>query len=154
MSNAGRRPLPTSWKVMTGNPGKRPLPDAEPQAAVELPEPPTDLDEEALEEWKRVGELLVRNKIITALDRTALEAYCRLYSRWRKAERKVQELGEVVKSPSGYPIQNPYLGVASRALDQLRSYLIEFGLTPAARSKVRVAFVGQSNDGRQAFFDF
>ena len=38
--------------------------------------------------------------------------------RWQAATIKVQELGEVVKSPSGYPIQNPWLAIANKAFEQ------------------------------------
>jgi P27 family predicted phage terminase small subunit len=46
--------------------------------------------------------------------------------------------GPVFKSDRGYPIQNPYLSIANTALDHMRKFLIEFGMTPASRSKLRV----------------
>jgi P27 family predicted phage terminase small subunit len=53
------------------------------------------------------------------------------------AEKRIQETGAVIKSPkSGFPIQNPFVGVANTALDQMRKFLIEFGLTPASRSRI------------------
>ncbi len=38
----------------------------------------------------------------------------------------------------GNVIQNPYLGVANRAWDQVRQMSIEFGLTPSSRSRIKV----------------
>ena len=40
----GRKPKPTEQKRIEGNPGKRPLPDDEPQLPVEAPDPPEWLD--------------------------------------------------------------------------------------------------------------
>ena len=42
----------------------------------------------------------------------------------------------MLKSHNGFPVQSPYLAVANRALEQLRSLLSEFGMSPASRTKV------------------
>ena len=42
----------------------------------------------------------------------------------------------MLKSPNGFPVQSPYLAVANRALEQMRSFLNDFGMTPASRSRV------------------
>jgi P27 family predicted phage terminase small subunit len=74
--------------------------------------------------------------LVTLIDRAALSAYCALWSRWIDAEAKVREKGSVVRGSEGNPIMNPYLRVASRALDQMKAMLIEFGMTPSSRSRV------------------
>ena len=53
----GRRPLPTNWKVLRGNPGKRPLNKNEPKPAIpnEPPAAPPFLSGYALEEWRRIS---------------------------------------------------------------------------------------------------
>ena len=38
----------------------------------------------------------------------------------------------------GYLQQNPWLNVANKALEQMRQFYAEYGLTPAARSRLRV----------------
>jgi phage terminase small subunit len=52
----GRKPKPTHLKLVTGNPGNRPLkPDSVEVDAI-LPDPPEHLFEEAKEEWRRVSQ--------------------------------------------------------------------------------------------------
>jgi P27 family predicted phage terminase small subunit len=134
----GRRPKPTALKALEGNPGKRPLNRSEPKPSG-IPKCPSHLDKEAKREWRRISAELIALGLLTSVDRAALAAYCAAYSRWVAAETNVQKHGTVIKSPkSGYPIQNPYLGVANRALDQIRQFAIEFGLTPASRSRLHV----------------
>jgi P27 family predicted phage terminase small subunit len=135
---AGRRPKPTHLKLLHGNPGKRPINPNEPRPPAEIPNPPEHLGEIAKAEWNRMAEMLVRLGLLTALDRAALAAYCTTYARWIEAEVAIKKTGTVVKTQSGYPINSPYLVVANRALEQMRSFMIEFGLTPASRSRISI----------------
>jgi P27 family predicted phage terminase small subunit len=91
--------------------------------------------------------------LLTRIDRTALAAYCQLWARWVKAEGEVERLGEVVKAPqTGYPMQNPYLGIANTALKLMHNYLVEFGMTPSSRSRVKAKTPkGQADDRRRKF---
>ena len=56
----GRKPKPTVLKVLSGNPGKRPLNDREPKAQAGIPEPLPWLDAEAQAEWRRVEDILTQ----------------------------------------------------------------------------------------------
>jgi hypothetical protein len=49
--------------------------------------------------------------------------------------------GQFVLSPdtSGYIQQSPWLGIADKQLELVDRYMVELGLTPAARSRVSVA---------------
>jgi hypothetical protein len=42
----------------------------------------------------------------------------------------------MVKSPTGYPIQSPYLAIANRQADLMVRVASEFGFTPASRSRI------------------
>jgi P27 family predicted phage terminase small subunit len=85
-----------------------------------------------------MADQLSRLGLLTSIDATAFAAYCTVKARWLEAEQALTKTGTVVKSPSGYPILSPYLSVANRALEQMRMYLIEFGLTPASRTRISV----------------
>jgi len=135
----GRKPLPTALKLVRGNPGKRKLNQEEPQPAAVAPECPDFLDETAQAEWRRIVPELLALGVLCRIDRAALAAYCKAWSRWVAAEEKISQQGEIVKSPSGQPIQNPFLGVANKALKQMKEFLVEFGLTPSSRSRVKAA---------------
>ena len=133
---SGGRPVPTRLKVLRGNPGKRRLSDREPEPNTGLPAPPDHLSDEAKREWERAGGLLATLGLVSDLDRSALAGYCQAWGRWVEAEEALRQYGVVVKSPSGFPMQSPFLAVANKALEQMRSFLIEFGMTPASRTRV------------------
>ena len=69
----------------------------------------------------------------------ALAAYCQSYGRWVEAERKLSETPALLKMPSGYVQQNPWLTIASKQLELMHKYLSEFGLSPVSRSRVSIS---------------
>jgi len=133
---AGRPRKPTVLKLLEGNPGRRPLPKNEPKPAPVMPKCPTHLNAAAKREWKRVSIDLEPLGLLTKIDMAALAAYCMAYSRWVEAENMIRKHGMLVKSPNGYPMQSPYLAIANKAVEQMKSFLTEFGMTPAARSRI------------------
>ena len=134
----GRKPKPTAVKLLAGNPGRRPLNAQEPIAPEGIPDCPDYLDDEARAEWMRTAAVLREMGLMSKADRTALAAYCVTYSRWVDAERSVKKFGTIVKSPDkGFPMKSPYLCIAESSLEQMRKLLIEFGLTPSSRSRVK-----------------
>ena len=135
----GRKPKPTILKALAGNPGKQPLNDREPSAPEGMPDCPHYLDDVARDEWTRMAAVLLQMGLLTLADRAALSAYCVAYSRWVHAEEQVKKYGTIVKSPDkGFPMKSPYLTVADQAMEAMRKFMIEFGLTPSSRSRIRV----------------
>jgi P27 family predicted phage terminase small subunit len=132
----GRRPKPTRLKVLTGNPGKRPLNEAEPRPEVAIPDCPQELGETARREWNRLVGELASLKLLTNFDRAALAAYCGAYALWAEATEAIQKYGVMIKSPSGYPVQSPYVSVANRQAEIMMRIASEFGFTPASRSRI------------------
>jgi P27 family predicted phage terminase small subunit len=74
--------------------------------------------------------------MITALDRSALATYCNAYGLWAEATEAIQKYGTMVKSPTGYPIQSPYVSIANRQAEIMMRIASEFGFTPASRSRI------------------
>ena len=132
----GRRPKPTRIKALTGNPGKRPLNPHEPRPVPALPECPAELSPLARQEWMRLTAELAKLNLITHLDRGALATYCGAYALWAEAMGQIQKFGTMVKSPTGYPIQSPYLAIANRQAELMMRIASEFGFTPASRSRI------------------
>jgi P27 family predicted phage terminase small subunit len=132
----GRRPKPTRLKVLTGNPGKRPLNVNEPRPEIAIPDCPVELGPVARREWDRLAVELSSLRILTNLDRAALAAYCGAYAMWAEATEAIQKFGTMVKSPSGYPQQSPYVAVANRQAEIMMRIASEFGFTPASRSRI------------------
>ena len=150
----GRKPKPSIIRALEGNPGKRPLNDREPTPPQGIPDCPNYLDDEARAEWFRTAKVLDDMGVLSTADRTALAAYCVVYSRWLKAEEQVKKFGSIVKSPEkGFPMKSPYLSVADQALDAMLKLMVEFGLTPSSRSRIRVPAGGQAKDEFDAFLE-
>lgn len=132
----GRKPIPTPLKVLSGNPGKRPLPEDEPEATG-LPECPEFLTTDARAEWDLTIPQLANMGVIGSIDCACLAAYCVVWARWVKAEKIIAQTGEVLKGPEGGLYQNPYLAVANRAMEQMTKLASEFGMTAASRARVK-----------------
>ena len=133
-----RRPIPKPSSIARaeGNPGKRRLNDCEPQPRNVSPKCPAHLDESARKEWKRLVPVLRRMRVLTEADGMALANLCQTYSTMIKAQVKLSELGLLYKSPSGYVMQSPLLNVVNQCIDTITKLSREFGLTPAARSRI------------------
>jgi P27 family predicted phage terminase small subunit len=148
----GRRPLPTNLKKLRGNPGKRKLPKAGEEPSPRLADPvmPAGLSEMAQQEWKDILPILRDMKVLTAADGKALAAYCHNFARWLQAESEMDRHGIMIEEPIlGGPIddreivgykykRNPCNSISNDAQKIMKSFLIEFGLTPASRAKLRV----------------
>lgn len=132
----GRPPKPTRLKVLTGNPGKRALNEHEPRPEPTVPDCPPELSPAAKREWERLVGDLSKLNLITNLDRAALASYCGAYALWAEAMEAIQKFGAMVKSPSGYPIQSPYISIANRQSEIMMRIASEFGFTPASRSRI------------------
>lgn len=137
MGRRGPPPKPTHLRLLEGNPGKRAINAAEPKPKPAIPTCPPELNGAARKEWKRMAKELAALGLLTKIDRAGLAAYCALYARWIEAEAQIVKHGMLIKSPNGYPMQSPYLSIATQCLKQLRGYLQEFGLSPSARSRVK-----------------
>jgi P27 family predicted phage terminase small subunit len=143
---AGRKPKPTRIKQLAGNPGKHPLNLREP-IAIGRPDCPEHLDAIAREEWDRVAPLLEEMGILGSIDRAALAGYCSAYSVWVRAEAKMGKSGRlVIVGATGALVANPYIRIATQALDQMRKFMVEFGMTPSSRSRI----VGTGKRGKEA----
>jgi P27 family predicted phage terminase small subunit len=74
--------------------------------------------------------------VLTIADRAALAAYCQAYSRWVEAEEKLQETPKLLKTPSGYVQQSPWLSIANKQMELMSRYMSDLGLTPVARTRL------------------
>ncbi len=150
----GRKPKATRLKLVAGNPGKRPLNDAEPQLSAQIPECPRHLDEEAKREWARITRELLTAGLLTQADRAALAAYCQQWSRWVKAEEELQKEGEELTAVrgTGGTCVNPLVTVSNQALGLMHKFLAEFGMTPSSRTRVRGAKKPEEKNAKGRFF--
>lgn len=133
----GRKPVPTALRLVTGNPGKRPVNPHEPKPPIAIPTCPAHLSPSAKAEWKRLARTLHELGVISALDRAALAAYCQAYGRWVEAERKLKETPSLLRTPAGYVQPSLWLGIANKNLEMMHKFMSELGLSPVSRTRVK-----------------
>jgi P27 family predicted phage terminase small subunit len=134
--------------------------------AVEIPDAPKTLSKEARDEWERIAPHLARLGLISQIDRAALAAYCTAWGDYEWAEKRIAEINrgarEVLKddqgqptgklgkrhadktgergrigiTPSGYQQISVVMQIRNRALEFMAKFLAEFGMSPAARTRV------------------
>ena len=78
--------------------------------------------------------------VLTSVDRAALTAYCVAYEQMVTARVALSQPGVsmVVVNAKGEQVQNQWVRVMNMAMDQMRKYMVEFGMTPSSRSRVTV----------------
>jgi len=133
---AGRRPKPTALKQLQGTLRKDRTNANEPKPNPLSKGIPKHLSKEAKKYWKEIFKLLTRVDILTETDVESLSLYCESKARWILAKKQLEKDGLVIIAQSGFPVQNPYLQILNKAHDQMLKILLEFGMTPAARTKV------------------
>lgn len=153
---AGRRPAPTELKLVRGNPGKRPINKNEPQPAKRIPSAPDHLSPDGQVAWGRLTVLLDRMGVLTEADGFALERLCDCYSEILALRDVIGEQGRTYETTStqGELVlkANPAVAMLADVDRRFKSYLVEFGLTPAARSKVQVKDDEPKEDQFAEFF--
>lgn len=155
MGRRGPPPKPTALKILRGNPGKRRLNTNEPQPEVGLGGPPEWLLPAAVEEWNRVAPELVKLKVATLIDESALAAYCQAFAHYLAAEEAIAREGMTItlygESGNERAVQpSPYIAISLKMQEKMRQFGGQFGLMPAARSALHVENSNKGN-GVSAF---
>lgn len=134
---AGRKRLPTSLKILKGTMQPCRTNDNEPIIPIikELPEPPEYFSAYARKIYLETGLELINNGILTKIDFDMFLIYVGELAQYRDAQMQIHRTGRVLKV-NNRPLLNPYVRVASESFAILIRVACEFGITPAARSKV------------------
>lgn len=137
MGRSGPAPKPTALRVLHGDRKSR-INLNEPRPVDIPPEPPSWLSRWAVEEWRRLVPDLIAMGTVKRVDATALAAYCEAVSRLRTASVLVAESGPLLIGDDGLVRKNPAVAQARDASYEVRMWAREFGLTPSARSPLRI----------------
>lgn len=136
---AGRKNTPTSLKILRGNPGKRALNKYEPQPTRGKPTRPVWLQGVGIDAWNELSALLDDMRVLTLADGPALALLCATYQDYRDAREVIARKGMTYECATQHDSiwrTRPEVAIMSDAAKRLRSLMTEFGLTPAARSRV------------------
>ena len=128
--------------------GRKPRPGSNPDAPLPpdaLPRCPAHLSPVAAKEWRRLAKPLYDMGVLSTTDRGALAAYCQSWARWVEAEEKLKETPILIRTPSGYAQQSPWLSIANKQLDLMGRYMSDLGLTPVARARLPAAATSGSD---------
>lgn len=137
---AGPKPLSIEDKELRGNPGKRALNKEEtPKVEIlfDLPPSPEYLGKYGKKEWERTGPKLVAAKMLAESDLPAFEAYCLNIDLMIEARLDIRENGMQVLGHRGM-VRNPAIAAFGQASTAIRGFVSEFGLSPSARSRIRI----------------
>jgi P27 family predicted phage terminase small subunit len=145
----GRRPLPTQTRIAEGNRGHRPIDGDDVEPTADAPEMPKGLSRSARREFRFMCRTLLDLGVLTVVDGRALAAYCEAFAQKEKASKELNRLGAAIETfaidKSGERVflrieKNPWWSIWVDACKLEKSFLIEFGLTPASRRNLKIPF--------------
>lgn len=134
------KPLSIEDKELRGNPGKRALhKDTQPKLEIlfDMPPAPEYLGKYGTKEWERTGPKLVAAKMLAESDMPAFEAYCLNIDLMIESRIDIKENGYQVMGHRGW-VRNPAIAAFGQASTAIRGFVSEFGLSPSARSRIRI----------------
>ena len=139
-STRGRTPLPKGLKVLRGTFRPDRVAQPEPKPATKAPKMPSGLPPAARNAWRAWSKMLLRLGILTEMDGPALEALCRAWAGYRKAERVRVKDGDsyAAKTDRGAHVIRTRPEVAISDMEWKRFFRLcqQFGMTPASRARV------------------
>jgi len=142
----GRKPIPTSLKLINLSHNVRKDPQGEPQPEGELCAPPEDLSERQKVLWRHAIEHAPRG-LLRHLDAQILAIWVIAADMHHEAMLQVQKYGMVVKSPKqGVPVQSPYLPIINRQAEIMMRAASELGFSPTSRSRITLAGSGKKEN--------
>jgi P27 family predicted phage terminase small subunit len=138
MARYGRRPKPTVVEAAEGNPGKQAVNAFEPQFDAVIPPCPAFLSLVAKRKWREIAPMLHRSRLLTEADQIALANLCQAYATMAAAQQQLNAKGLLIKTKQGIPRANPAFKIVMESMDRVNRLCQEFGLTPSARSRLRI----------------
>jgi len=142
-ANIGRKAPPPALRVLRGSidsegherdSGGRLIPKT-PSYVRLPPEKPFDLEGDASWLWNLIVEQMGRLELLKPLDAASLEMACETYARWKHAVVMRRRLGSLAQNSQGTVVA-PWVRVEESAGKEFRAWCAEYGLTPAAESKI------------------
>lgn len=148
----GRKNKPTALKLISNNPGNRPLPVNEPKPSRAFsPRAPRGFSAAERAKWHDTCKRLSAMRVLTIVDLDALEIYVRNWVAMQEALADLAARGKVLRSPSGSVMWNPSWTQYKHSERVCRSLQAEFGMTPSSRTSV----VANADDsGKSTWADF
>lgn len=107
-------------------------------------DPPDWLCAQAAEIWRRELAFLMKSGIIKKTDLPAFALYCSEWDEWYKAKKLEKERGRYTKNGNGSTVEAPWSRRKEKAMLNLKSWMVQFGMTPATRSRIDAGEEGEA----------
>ena len=138
---AGRKPRASAVAEAEGAYKKHPerRNHDEPTPAVGRPPIPASVEEDPVAKdcWNRVCDELQAMRVLTKADVFLLEQYATNYSQWRFLSQMVRDGNCRDLGAKGNVVTSPEAQQVHKYADRLLRILVELGLTPSARTKIK-----------------
>ena len=141
---SGRRPKPTALKLLTGNPGKRPLPKGEPKPALSGGKAPEWLSPQGRVFWDRNAPMILALGLLTEADVDLFATACEQDALYRRL------MDVTLKAPFSKRAQGVSVRM-NKALEQRNRILLQFGFSPSARAKLSTEPPKEDNEFDRLF---
>lgn len=128
---------PTALKILQGTARPDRIKKGEPKPVPLAPDPPAWLDRVAKATWRKYAPMLERLGLLTEADGESLAAYCAAVSRYVAATKRLKKVTR--ESPDDIETIRKAEVSVEKAEQSMRLLGNEFGLTPAARSRIDVS---------------
>lgn len=141
MAKPGRKPKPTELKRLQGNPGKRPLNEAEPQpeGVAKMPHGLKTHYPQLAKRWEELAAVLEPLGLLTEADGLAFRLLLQHYQFALEAAVELREAGSLTRmDENGVERKHPLLQIFRDNSNMYRMWAAEFGLTPSSRARLKV----------------
>jgi len=152
---------PTALKLIEGEKNKDRINKREPKPRPVSPAPPSHLDPIARAEWKRFSHILERLGLLTEVDGATFAGYCIAHSTLVRINRAFRDSGyRVLAEKHSFMEKNtdegrtdevmavelkisPLIAQQRLALNTIRGFCTEFGMSPSSRGRITVPGAGE-----------
>jgi len=151
----GRHHVPTAILKARGTVKAKYRNEEEPVVETHLPDCPKWMSLHAKKEWAYLAPKLYDISVLTEIDKGALAILCQSWADYVEAAEQMAGKGKkLIVTPNGLRQKHPYENIKNEAFSRWFKMAQEFGLTPAARTKIHVN-VEQKNKTslKDAFLD-
>lgn len=132
---------PTQLKVLNGGRIRddRDALKQQAQPEIGMPACPAWLDAKMRKKWQTIGPELVNLGLLTVIDGDIFAGYVETATRYGEVCEKIESIGDCIdQTPNGFMVQSVLFQLRNSLQKQMVALGREFGMTPAARSSIKV----------------
>lgn len=142
-----KRPTPTNLKVMKGTDRPDRVRDDEPQPVMAtVVDPPTGMRSYGKRLWRELMPVLIRNNMLCETDHEVFAALCHAYDRYERARRRLPKVEKQCDPVEELDVIRRAEVSVEKAENAFRILAIDFGLTPASRTRIGTSVTSDDND--------